>query len=200
MALVSLALVIGTAVSVWQAVRATTAQNAEHETAIGLEQANERLKEEEARLKQEEQATERELIRAQSAEDKATRELFEALLASARANRLSHRIGQRYETLETVRKATALARQLGLPDERLLELRNEAIAALALPDLRVANEWPQDPDDVVSFDAAFERYACTDRKGTVEVWRVGGKNPLYRLWFPWSGDTSRGIPMAPPWR
>ncbi len=67
-ALMSVALVLGTAVSVWQAVRATQAKNSEQQTG-------EKLKDE--------------LGRTQAAEEKATRELFEALVAEARANRLS---------------------------------------------------------------------------------------------------------------
>src|SRR6185437_12471629 len=97
------------------------------------------------------------------------------------ANRLSRRIGQRYETLEMVRRATAMTRDLGLPPKRFLELRNEAIAAMALPDLRVANEWPHDANFTVSFDASLERYASADPEGTVEVRRVGENKPLYTL-------------------
>ena len=81
------------------------------------------------------EATRRELGEAEAAEEKATRELFDALVAQARANRLSRRIGQRLGTLELLRKAMGIARQLKLPPEHFLEMRNEAIAALALPDL-----------------------------------------------------------------
>ncbi len=151
-ALVSLALVIGTAVSVWQAIRATEALD-----DLGKEQ----------------QATERELVRAQGAEEKATRELFDSLVAQARANRLSRRMGQRFRTLEIVRRANAIGRQLKLPEERFLELRNEAIAALALPDLRVAKEWETPDGSWVFFDAKLERYARSNRQGTVQVRRAG---------------------------
>jgi eukaryotic-like serine/threonine-protein kinase len=173
--LVSLALVIGTAVSVWQAVVATKAKDAEHETAMGLEKANERLT-------NEEQATQRELDRAQKAEDKATRELFEALVAQAHANRSSRRVGQRFKTLETIKRAAALARELNLSPQRFLELRNEAIAAMALPDLRVAKEWPQTSTALLSnFDAAFQRYASTNIEGTIEVRQVGETKPVCRI-------------------
>jgi serine/threonine protein kinase/WD40 repeat protein len=173
-ALVSLALVIGTVVSVWQAVRATEAMIDQRETATGLAQANQRLR-------REEQATQRELVRAQKAEEQATRELFEALLTEARANRLSRRIGQRFGTLGTLRKATAIARQLGLPDERFLELRNEAIAAMALSDMKVAQEWPLAPDVHVNFDASLELIACADPQGTVQVRRIGEEREIYSL-------------------
>jgi serine/threonine protein kinase/WD40 repeat protein len=159
-ALVSLALVAGTAVSLWQAVRATGALND---------------------LADEQKATQRELGRAQQAEEKATRELFDALVAQARANRLSRRIGQRFRTLEIVRRATAMARQLNLPEDRFLELRNEAIAAMALPDLRVAYEWLTPGGFLAVFDSKLERYARTDRQGTVFVRRVGDGAEICRL-------------------
>jgi eukaryotic-like serine/threonine-protein kinase len=159
-ALMSVALVLGTAVSVWQAVRATQAKNSEQQTG-------EKLKDE--------------LGRTQAAEEKATRELFEALVAEARANRLSRRIGQRFVTLDLLKKAMGLARQLKLPPERLLEMRNEAIAALALPDLRVAREWPVAAESCVHFDAAFRRYAQTDLQGNVQVRGVDDGQEIYRL-------------------
>jgi len=166
-ALVALALVLGTGVSVWQALRATAALNSEGETL--------------ARLKDEEKATRRELGRAQDAEKKATLELFESLVAQARANRLSRRIGQRFGTIEILRKATGKARQLKLPAERFLELRNEAIGALALPDLRVAKEWPDAAAIARNFDTKLERYARTDRQGRVQVRRAGDGKEIYRL-------------------
>lgn len=166
-ALVSLALVIGTAVSVWQAIRATEAVNSQRQAVVDLEE--------------EQKATQRELGRTQEAKKKATAELFESLVAQARANRLSRRIGQRFHTLDLLRKATGLARQLNLPPERFAELRNEAIAALALPDLRVAKEWADGPGSAVSFDADLKHYARVDPKGTLYVRRAGDGKELHRF-------------------
>jgi eukaryotic-like serine/threonine-protein kinase len=132
-------------------------------------------------LKEHEQATLRELGRAQKAEEKATRELFDALVAQARATRLSRRMGQRFRTLEIVRRATGLARQLQLPEDRFLELRNEAIAAMALPDLRVDREWQTPEESWPAFDEKLERYVCTDRLGTISVHRAGDGAELFRL-------------------
>jgi eukaryotic-like serine/threonine-protein kinase len=173
-ALVSLALVIGSVISLWQAIRATEALSSKEE-ALNSKQAAL------VALGQEQQATKRELGRAQAAEEQATRELFEALVAEARANRLSRRIGQRFRTLEIVDRANRIGRQLQLPPERFLELRNEAIAALALPDLRVAKEWQTPAGSWVVFDAKMERYARTDRAGTVYVRRAGDGAELWRL-------------------
>jgi serine/threonine protein kinase/WD40 repeat protein len=160
-ALVSLALVLGTVASVWQALRATDAN----------------------------QATGRELKRTKEAEEKATRELFDSLVAQARANRLSRRIGQRFGTIEILGKAITIARQLNLPAERFLEMRNEAIAALALTDLSVAKEWPDTPGTEVCFDRQLKRYARADLYGTVYVRRVGDGAEICRLPAPGPGET-----------
>jgi len=179
-ALVSLSLVLGTAVSVWQAVRATKAKDAEHETAIGLAKANERLK-------KEEQATARELVRAQQAEDKAMHELFEALLAAARANRLTRQPGQHFDSLRAIQEAL----KLPLPEDRSLdELRTEAIACLCLPDLEVAKEWDGCPAGTSAFavDDAFERYARDDSQGNVSIRRIADDQELFQL-------PGEGIPM-----
>jgi WD40 repeat protein len=152
---------------VWQAIRATQAADAERQALLDLGE--------------EQQATERELGRAQEAEAKATRELFDSLLAQARANRLSRRLGQRFQTLAILRKALGIARQLGLPPERFRELRNEAIAALALPDLRVAQQWPGVPNANVAFDATLERFASVDVQGRVAIRRAGDGKEIRRI-------------------
>ena len=179
---VALALVVGTAVSTWQAIRATDAADSERQAL--------------ADLAAEQRSTKRELGRALVAEDRATRELFDALVAEARANRLSRRIGQRFRTLEIVRRATAMARQLGLPQERFLELRNEAIAAMALTDLRLAQEWtdPISNTDMV-FDSTLERYARADLKGTVVVRRAGDGAEICR--FPDLGAGEVWLDFSP---
>ena len=45
-------------------------------------------------------------------------------------------VGQRFDSLAALEQAAAIARELKLPPERLDALRDEAIACLALPDLR----------------------------------------------------------------
>jgi serine/threonine protein kinase/WD40 repeat protein len=166
-ALAGLALVAGTAVSVWQAVRATQAADAERQALVDLGE--------------EQKATQRELGRAQEAEVKATRELFDALVAQARANRLSRRMGQRFGTLEILRRAISFARQLQLRAERFLEMRNEAIAALALPDLRLARQWPAVPHSEVSFDSTLARYASVDYGGRVDLRQAGDGRVIHHV-------------------
>ncbi|MEW6156847.1 MAG: serine/threonine-protein kinase, partial [Verrucomicrobiota bacterium] len=69
--------------------------------------------------------------RAQEAEKASREQLGQSLLASARAERRSGRTGQRFTTLSHVTNAVQL---LG----GYANLRTEAVAALALPDLRQA--------------------------------------------------------------
>jgi serine/threonine protein kinase/WD40 repeat protein len=146
--LLALALMTGTVVSAWQAIRATDAE--------GLAQTR---------------------LRAETeAQEKAMRRLFDSRLAEAKAGSLSRRVGQRLDSLDVLAEATAIARDLKLSEEHFLQLRNAAIACLALPDLRLAKQWPGWPvgSHTVEFDGNLERYARTDQKGNVSVRRVAG--------------------------
>jgi WD40 repeat protein len=162
-------LVLGTALSAWQAVRATHAE--------GLAQT--RLQSEtEAR-----EATRAQLTLTQLAEDNARRRLYGALVAQARASRLSHRMGQRFKTLDILKEAIGMARDMNLGEADFLELRNEVIACLALTDIRVNREWVGCPTGTlrVEFSANLERYACADRHGVVTVCSVSDGAVICRI-------------------
>jgi WD40 repeat protein len=60
------------------------------------------------------------------------------------------------------------------PGHSLDELRTEAIAALALPDVEVLREWEGYPAGSINvgFDGKLEHYACLATDGTVSVRRV----------------------------
>jgi hypothetical protein len=77
------------------------------------------------------------LTAAQLSKRDADEKLFKSYLAEARAFRTSRRSGQRFESLNVLKRATELARALELPAEKFHELRNAAIASLALPDLHL---------------------------------------------------------------
>ena len=62
--------------------------------------------------------------------------LWRSHLARAQAGRFSRRPGQRLDSLAALDEAARIAREVGVPAEGMDELRNEAIACLALPDLR----------------------------------------------------------------
>src|SRR5262249_9670107 len=98
------------------------------------------------------------------AQDETKRELYRSLVAEARANRLSRRSGRRVHSLEILAKATRLARELQLPEDDFLDLRNETIACLPLADLRVATTCDGHPAGTayLDFDGNLERYVRFD--------------------------------------
>lgn len=123
------------------------------------------------------------LTRAQKAEGEARAAEQEnrvrAHLARAAAYRHSRRSGQRFQSLAEITKAMELK-----PGPDLVnELRNEAVAALMLPDLKVAQEWDGAPDgtDVRAVDATFEHYAFVDEKGYVRIRRLGDHREIVQL-------------------
>lgn len=120
-------------------------------------------------------------VKASKAE--ASHRLYRSLVAQARANRLSRRIGQRFESLEVLREASRMAHEMSLADEDFLELRNEAIACMTLSDVQIAKEWQGWPSGSVQigFDGALERYARINRKGNVSVRRVSDDAELWNL-------------------
>ena len=77
----------------------------------------------------------------------------EALLEQARTTVRGGDLGQRIETLNAIRRAAAIS--------NTLELRREAFAALALPDLRFKQELPTGLD--------LERLEARYRNGVLEV-------------------------------
>src|SRR5262249_22917767 len=117
---------------------------------------------------------EKSLERAEQAERQARLREAEALVGQAYGIRLSHRPGQRLDALEALRKATAIGRELGLPTAWFDKLRNEACAALALPDVHITKEWDVYPPDTSSVDLSedFEWYARTNDEGACTVRRL----------------------------
>ena len=114
--LVVLALVGGIIGTTWGMIRATDAR------AVAVNEA-----------KQKEAA----LAAARQSERDATDQLFLALLNRARAGRFSRQMGQRLDSLAALARAARIR-----PDERL---RDEAIAAMALPDVRRVPVWHSSP-------------------------------------------------------
>ena len=114
------------------------------------------------------------LSRLEAAEAGRSQQLWEANLAQARAWRFSRRPGQRFETIAALKRAVMIGRELAHPPERFEALRDEAIAALALPDIH-ANEPLIDvdnPDDIADVDQGFGRYCLCDQQGHASVHRV----------------------------
>jgi eukaryotic-like serine/threonine-protein kinase len=111
--------------------------------------------------------------RAIEARTYAQLQLLEALLARASAGRFSHRVGQRFKSLDALAKAAEIAEELKLPAARFDVLRDEAIACLALPDLKETGQVIHRPPEALSatFDSEMTRYALRFID-TVKVHRV----------------------------
>ena len=124
--------------------------------------------------------------------DRQTREtLVNSLEAQARATRFSRQVGQRFDSLRAVEHATRLARELNLSQARFGALRDEAIACLALPDVRKSGRAIDRPSGllVFAFDPTMTRYALRFRDGTIQVKKFDDDQEVAR--FQARGD--RGI-------
>jgi serine/threonine protein kinase/WD40 repeat protein/tetratricopeptide (TPR) repeat protein len=86
-----------------------------------------------------------------------------SLYEQARARRFSRQMGQRLDSLEALARAAQLR-----PDERL---RDEAVAAMALPDVRPGPTWHGLPQGHQgwAFDANYRRYARASDKGVITI-------------------------------
>jgi serine/threonine protein kinase/WD40 repeat protein len=137
--------------------------------------------------------------RAEGAERLAKCHLFDARLAQARASRWSRQVGQRFDSLQALTEAAQIARELDLGEPRLLEVRNEAIACLALPDVQRVKEWegfPAGSSSGFAFDARLEHYARSDSKGTISVRRIADDSVAALL--PGPGNSGADTMMFSP--
>jgi len=123
------------------------------------------------------------LAAAQQSDRGKSEQLWHALVAQARANRTSGRPGRRFQTLETLKRATELAHTLNLPSESFLELRNAVIATLALPDLYLGPPWIPWSEEIALLDAdeAHAMYVRIDSEGNSSIRRVTDDVELYHL-------------------
>jgi eukaryotic-like serine/threonine-protein kinase len=129
----------------------------------------------------------RQLDRTMKAERTTRLALGNSLIAEGAALQRTGMIGQRFDSLDRLAQA---AKVLGGDREgrdRLPEIRNHAITALELTDMRVL--WQRNCGDVYSFsvDAALERYAVAERSGTVVVHRLDDHREIVRLPAPEKG-------------
>jgi len=133
--------------------------------------------------------------RIQRAQGETREQLFGALQARARAGRFSHQKGQRFDSLEALRAAAAIGQELKLPPERFDPLRDEAIACLALPDLKQTGRVIHRPPDVLStaFDSTMTRYALRFRDGTMQVRRVADDGEIALFQAGGRGDSFFGF-------
>ena len=129
-----------------------------------------------------------EAANASLAKADAEEKLWDSYFHQARAARMSSRLDRRSEALSALQKAAEIR-----PDPRL---RNEAIACLALTELRVAKEWDTeiDSESVGCFDRNYDRFVIAPISNNwisiqrvtdgAEVMRLSGFTPpLGRLRF-----------------
>jgi len=100
--------------------------------------------------------------RAETAERAFEQELYAALVGQAQATMGSHEVGQRVRTLDALRRAAAITNST--------ELRPLAMAALALPDLRLKREIELGGEyKLAELDPTFNRVALGKGAGPIEV-------------------------------
>jgi serine/threonine protein kinase len=112
---------------------------------------------------------------ARSSEDQARNQLFISLNSQAHARRYSGHIGQRIESLSALAEA---ARIRPVP-----ALRDEAIAAMAIPDIRLDAPWrcrPDGPQEVV-FDPLYQQCARVDGTGIITIRSIPEYREIIRL-------------------
>ncbi len=83
----------------------------------------------------------------------------EAMIGRAHGVRLSGKPGQRFDALESLRQAAAIGRELNQPPEWFEPLRDEAIAALQLPDIYTQN-YREEGRILVSADFSDDHSLC----------------------------------------
>ncbi len=134
------------------------------------------------------------LARVERAEHQAQLALGQSLVSEGAALQRTGLIGQRFDSLDRLDRA---AQVLGADPEgrkRLPAIRNHAIAAMGLTDLRVSRQHDFGVGFEVNVDAALERYSVTEWSGDVVVRRLDDDGVLARLpapdrpdfWHAWS--------------
>ena len=115
----------------------------------------------------------------------------DALVGQVHGIRYSRRPGQRFEALAALKQAADIGHELGQPPEWFDRLRNEAIGALALPNIHITQTWDGFPPGTGNADVSddFELYARTDRQGECWVQRINDNSEVAHL--PTLGEYTR---------
>jgi serine/threonine protein kinase/WD40 repeat protein len=126
---------------------------------------------------------------AEEAQRDGQAKLWASYLSEANARRFSGRVGQRFKALEAIRGAL----QLPVPSGRSRdELRDAAVAALALPDVQPDFKtwpWPQGSETIAFDPVALQFYARGDTQGNITVRRLSDDGEIASL-------KGRGAPCA----
>jgi len=126
--------------------------------------------------------------RIRQANTLAIEKLWTSYLSEALARRTSNRGGQRFGSLETLQKAAKIRPSL--------EVRNEAIASLAVSDLRLAKQVRcKSRKQHICFDSKLERYALAESDGSITIRAAADDAVLASL--PATGSSAVGIRFSP---
>lgn len=123
-----------------------------------------------------------ERLRADSEKIESNDRLWTSQVTTAQLRRSLRAVGQRFAALDSL----AEARRIRFDDR----LTIEAVASLALPDVRRVNNWAGWPDGTVAIhlDPSFERYARSDRQGTISIRNMIDDSEFARL--PGMGESA----------
>jgi len=121
---------------------------------------------------------------AEQAQEAARTELWHTYLSKARAARLGLALDRRQESLRAITSAVEIRSSP--------ELRDEAIAALALIDFVREKSWPLSEDATTqAFDRELDRYAVGWANGDISIQRVSDNQILQ-----WLRRTNGEVPSA----
>jgi serine/threonine protein kinase/WD40 repeat protein len=167
--LISAALIVGAVASCYFALKANTRAHEADAASIRATAAEKEAREDEKG--------------AHHAERLAHLREADALVGQAHGTRYSRRPGQRLQALTALGKAADIGHELGQPPEWFNRLRNEAIAALALPDIYITQEFGTFRPGTVSVELNddFTLYVRTTEKGGCTIRRVGDDGEVCRL-------------------
>jgi signal transduction histidine kinase len=111
---------------------------------------------------------------AEQAQTAARTELWRTYLSKARAARLGSALDRRQECLQSIASAAAI--------QRSADLRNEAIAGLALMDFALEQSWPLTEEATTqAFDRELRQYAVGWTNGDIVVRRVSDNQDVQWL-------------------
>jgi len=129
---------------------------------------------------------------AQASERQAREQLFTSLRNQSKTRRISHQMGQRLESLAAIEEASKIANDSSL--------RDEAIAAMALPDIRLGPKWQAWKTNCAALacDPMNQRYAFLDYQGVVTVREIGDNREIRRFETgPASVDVYTALAFSP---
>lgn len=132
----------------------------------------------------------------------ATERLYRSLRTGAEAARWSGRLGQHFSSLDSVASATEVLRQLPWPEadvqQEFVSLRNAAIAAMALPDVRKVRSWSYaDQRHYAIMDPFLKAYAHANVDGSIFIQGFGESEERRTLPSPVKSATVQSMQYSP---